>query len=244
MNPLKIKFQNDQLFQESKNQNLQMHSELFDGGYSDPIQRKEKFILQDHILKSDTVSAILAQPEEQKILALNFANAMFPGGAYILGGTAQEESLCCSSFLYYTIRTVKKYYQHNRAHVLPDYTNYAIYSEHVPIIRDHAGNFLDSPRMCDFITCPAVNRNFARFFFSGKKLNAIMQNRIENIIMLAADHEPDILILGAFGCGMFGNRREVVYPMFEQVINKYIPDQMKVIFADPAADHYLHNLHI
>ena len=67
-----------------------------------------------------------------------------------------------------------------------------------------------------------------------------MQNRIENIIMLAADHEPDILILGAFGCGMFGNRREVVYPMFEQAINCYISDQIKVIFADPAADHYLH----
>lgn len=232
MNFLRIKFQNDKLFRNLEHHS--MHSELSDGGFSDPVQRKEPFILQDSILKSDTVSAILAQPEDQKMIALNFANAMFPGGAYILGGNAQEEALCRSSLLYYTIRTVRKYYQHNHCHILPDYTNYAIYSEHVPIIRDHAGNLLDSPRMCDFITCPAVNRNFARFFFSGKKLNAIMQNRIENIIMLAADHKPDVLILGAFGCGMFGNRREIVYPMFEQAINKYIPDQIKIIFADPA----------
>ena len=59
-----------------------------------------------------------------------------------------------------------------------------------------------------------------------------MEERIENIIKLCALEQPDTLILGAFGCGAFGNKRRDVYPMFEQAINKYLPDTVKIIFAD------------
>ncbi|MDE5792151.1 MAG: TIGR02452 family protein, partial [Oscillospiraceae bacterium] len=143
--------------------------------------------------------------------------------------------------LYYTIRTAKLYYQANRLHILPDYTNHMIYSENVPIIRDNTGNLLNNSITCDFITCPAVNRNFARFLFSTAKLNLIMQNRIKNIIQLAVIQNPDVLILGAFGCGMFGNKRKIIYPMFEQAILDFVPKHIKIIFADPQADKYLNN---
>ena len=42
-----------------------------------------------------------------------------------------------------------------------------------------------------------------------------------------------MLVLGAFGCGVFGNKREVVYPMFEDAINRYLPEDITVVFADP-----------
>lgn len=47
---------------------------------------------------------------DKKIIALNFANAMYADGGYILGGNAQEESLCRASMLYYTIKTQKRFY--------------------------------------------------------------------------------------------------------------------------------------
>ena len=107
-----------------------------------------------------------------------------------------------------------------------------IYSQNVPIIRDNDGNLLKEPKLCDFITAPAVMRTFAKFMFSNKKINQIMQERISRIIQLAAINQPETLILGAFGCGAFGNKREIVYPMFEQAINQYIDDSVKIIFAD------------
>ena len=211
-----------------------MHSEVFRTVSAEPVQRIQKFQVSEHLICTDTITAILTHGEG-KTIALNFANAMYPGGGYALGGNAQEEALCRASMLYYTIRTAKDYYHANRRHLLPDYTNHMIYSEHVPILRDNAGTLLESPVLCDFITCPAVNRTFAKFFFSKKKLDSVMEQRITNIIQLCALKKPDTLILGAFGCGVFGNRRETVYPLFESAINQYLADDIRIIFADPSA---------
>jgi uncharacterized protein (TIGR02452 family) len=37
------------------------------------------------------------------------------------------------------------------------YTDYAIYSPDVPVIRADDGTLLAEPYLCSFITCPAVN---------------------------------------------------------------------------------------
>ena len=232
MNFLTIKSENDKIFK--KNTYPEMQSEVFLNVTAEPVQRMQKFLVTEHLVKTDTISAVL-QYGNGKTIALNFANAMFPGGGYILGGNAQEEALCRASLLYYTIRTAKQYYHANRLHILPNYTDNMIYSRNVPVIRDNAGNLLDTPKLCDFITCPAVNRTFAKFLFSGKKLDSLMQNRIENIIRLCANEKPDTVILGAFGCGVFGNQRETVYPFFETAIQQYLSDSIQIFFADPSA---------
>ena len=103
----------------------------------------------------------------------------------------------------------------------------------VPIVRDAAGSLLDAPAVCDFITSPAVNRTLARFLFSRATLDRTMEERIGRIVALAARKRPDVLVLGAYGCGVFGNRRETVYPQFERAINRYLPDGVEVVFADP-----------
>lgn len=227
---LKIKSENDRIF---KDGNFNMISETVDSFSGTPIQREKHFSVSENIEKTTTVQAVISRSGQGKITALNFANAMYAGGAYVLGGNAQEESLCRATLLYYTIRTQKEYYNKNRLHVTPDYTDTMIYSENVPVIRNENGTLLEKSVLCNFITCPAVNRTFAKFMFSQKKINQIMKTRIEKIVMLAVEKNTDILILGAFGCGMFGNKRETVLPMFEEAINRYIPDSIKVIFAIP-----------
>ncbi len=200
---------------------------------SKSVKRNLHFSVSENTVNMTTVECILKNTDNDRIVALNFANAMFPGGAYILGGNAQEESICRASMLYYTIKTQKKYYNANRLHIFPDYTDNMIYSKSVPIVRDDNGKLIENPVLCDFITSPAVNRTFAKFMFSSKYINMVMQRRIEKIISLALSENPDIIILGAFGCGMFGNKRETVLEMFEKSINKLVPDDKKVIFAIP-----------
>ncbi len=229
---LRIKRENDRIFKGGHFPDMrsQTHTKMD----TPEVQRESVFRIAEHSVRSDTISCILAQ-SGKRCIALNFANAMFPGGGYILGGNAQEEALCRASLLYYTIRTQKAYYRANRLHVLPDYTDTMICSENVPIIRANDGTMLKTPVLCDFLTSPAVNRTFAKFFFTKKHCNAVMERRITMIVQLAVSRKPDVIILGAFGCGEFGNKREVVYPMFEAAINRYVPDSIPILFADPKA---------
>lgn len=229
MNNLAVKAENDRYFREHE----------FPGMFSEYVpdivpvkrQRREKFVLSENIRSCSTVEAIISSAGK-RITALNFANAIVPGGAYLMGGNAQEESLCRASGLYYTIKETKAFYAANRRHILPDYTDGQIYSSNVPVIRDDSGKMLQSPVMCDFITCPAVNRYEAALCFMPLSVtNKTMERRIGKIVTLAMSHEPQVIILGAFGCGAFGNRREDVFPMFERAVNEFTDDSAEIIFA-------------
>ena len=68
-----------------------------------------------------------------------------------------------------------KMYIHNRCRILPIYSDYMIYSNNVPVFRNDQGNLLDEFIEASFITSPAVNRTFAKFMMSGKKINRIME---------------------------------------------------------------------
>ena len=230
MSNFSIKRENDRMFREGS------FPEMLSLFHPEPPEvpevQRAPFSVQEHLVKTDTISAVLMHPGK-RCMALNFANANCPGGAYILGGNAQEEALCRASLLFYTIRTSTDYYLRNQLHVLPNYTDGMILSRHVPVIRNNAGELLETPMEADFITSPAVNRYFARLMFSRKKLDETMERRITGIIKLAAKEHPEVLILGAFGCGQFGNKREDVYPMFERAITRYLPEDITVVFADP-----------
>ncbi len=228
MNFLRIKSENDIFFKE--NDFPEMKSEYFSDFIPVKAERETPFYVNENIRRQTTVECIL-EHIDKKITALNFANALVAGGAYVIGGNAQEESLCRASMLYYTIKGVKAFYSANRKHFSADYTDGMIYSENVPVIRDDTGRLLENPVNCNFITCPAVNRREA-WLMPLRKINGIMERRIEKIVALAVSKKPDIIILGAFGCGAFGNSREDVLPMFERAVNAY-GGNGEFIFAIP-----------
>ena len=232
MSNLSIKLDNDRIFKEGSFPDMRSET-ITDMPEPSDVNRSRHYSVAGHTVRETTIQSILRNSADKRVTALNFANAMYAGGGYVLGGNAQEESLCRASLLYYTIKTQKKYYRSNRLHVFPNYTDVMIYSENVPVIRDDFGVLLKSPMHCDFITCPAVNRTFAKFMMPGKKIDRIMETRIKRIITLSVMKKPDVLVLGAFGCGMFGNKREKVLPVFEEMINRYVPEDIEVIFAIP-----------
>lgn len=200
------------------------------------VPRAEAYHYADHVRQEDTISCILglrAENVQGEILALNFANANVAGGGYILGGDAQEESLCRNSLLYAAIAPHSEYYHYHRMHPSPLYSDRMLYSPNVPIIRSADGELLETPQMCSFLTSPAVNRRLARPWVSNEKIDAAMQRRIEKIVVFAAKRKPSVLLLGAFGCGVFGNKRETVFPMMEAAVTRYLPQEIRVIFPLP-----------
>lgn len=84
-----------------------------------------------------TVNAVLRLKGEGKHPAvLNFASAKNPGGGFINGAMAQEESLAVSSNLYETQLAHEAYYNKNRACKSMMYTDHAIYAPDVVFFRD------------------------------------------------------------------------------------------------------------
>ena len=141
-------------------------------------------------------------------LCLNFASAKNPGGGFLGGAEAQEENLAKSSGLYPCIVQKSEMYEANRAHKSCIYLDDMIYSPKVPVFRDDDYGLLDEPYLASMVTAPAVNRGAIARNEPERlgELGAAMLARIEMLLALAIHHGHTALVLGAWGCGVFGNQ--------------------------------------
>lgn len=155
-----------------------------------------------------TADAILLLSESgmEHIGTLNFASAKNPGGGFLNGAKAQEESLAASSGLYYTLTRHETYYQSNRACKSMIYTNHAIYSPDVVFFRDGNFRLLPAPVSAGVLTLPAVN--MGQVLLKGEdqtQAEQAMFCRMKLALAIFAQQSCRNLILGAYGCGVFRN---------------------------------------
>lgn len=141
-------------------------------------------------------------------LCLNFASAKNPGGGFLGGAEAQEENLAKSSGLYPCIAQKTAMYDANRALKSCMYLDDMIYSPAVPVFRDDAYQLLDAAYCCSIVTAPAVNRGALERNEPHRlaDVDDVMRQRIQKMLDLALHHGHTVLVLGAWGCGVFGNR--------------------------------------
>lgn len=167
---------------------------------------------------------------------LNFASAKNPGGGFLNGSGAQEESLARASGLYSCLQQKKLYYKLNRKHPSALYTDNMIYSPRVPVFRKDNGSFLDKPYLISIITAPAVNARILRKNEPQNidQIEPVMKSRIEKILSIALIHQIEALILGAWGCGVFKNNPRNVSNYFKEhlIKSKVFRNKFKtIIFA-------------
>ncbi len=163
-------------------------------------------------------------------VALNFASARHPGGGFLGGARAQEESLCRASGLYPCINGNAMYQHHAR---IPGgwYSNYAIYSPAVLVIKDDRGELLEEPYLCGFVTSPAVNAGVIRDT-DRRPIHEEMRHRVEKVLAIMAGHGHDAVVLGAWGCGVFKNDPEEVAQLFARALRgRFSGAFRKVVFA-------------
>ncbi len=94
------------------------------------------FETQFEVWKCSSLKAILQLAEEEdqeKLMCLNFASAKNPGGGFVSGAEAQEESLARTSGLYDSLLQCWEYYDTHRAMESCFYTDMMIYSPKVPV---------------------------------------------------------------------------------------------------------------
>lgn len=167
-------------------------------------------------------------------MVLNFASAKNPGGGFLDGARAQEESLARGSALYATIEHSPMYAFH-RQHGDAMYTSWMIHSPDVPVFRDDdTGWLLEEPYACAFLTAPAPNAGVVlqRDYSRRDEVERVMRERVDRALAIMAHHGHRHLVLGAWGCGVFGNDPEIVADQFARALDGSFAGSFdEVIFA-------------
>lgn len=172
-----------------------------------------------------------AASKYEKALVMNFANAHHAGGGFMLGANAQEESLCRCSTLYASISSdrSKEMYRYNNTHLSPVESDYMIYSPNVCVFRNEKCDLIEKPFMTSVITVPAPNKRGAALLAGHRLIEETMLERIRIIFLIAAKYGHKNLVLGAWGCGAFGNDPEDVAEYFRKVL---VDERYGVFFSD------------
>ena len=151
---------------------------------------------------------------------MNFANAHHAGGGFRLGANAQEEALCRCSTLYSSIKSeaAAAMYKYNNSHISCFESDNMLLSEEVCVFRDEKCELLEKPFQVAVVTIPAPNRRGAALIAAKSAVAETMTRRIRIMLAAAADHGYKNLVLGAWGCGAFGNSPADVSEYFRTVL--------------------------
>ena len=179
----------------------------------------------------DSVGAVMKYGNSSSAV-LNFSSYKNPGGMFINGSKAQEECLCHESFLYNVLKEFQSdFYDWNNRHKNKAlYLNRGLFSQGIWFFRenDHVE--------CSVITCAAPNKSAAQKYqnVSDEENTKVLKSRMEFILDIAKDNCVDTLILGAYGCGVFGQDPTEVAEIFKQCLHTTHKNCFKnVIFAIP-----------
>ena len=189
---------------------------------------------QIHLKDMTTSQAIFEVRNKDKlsrVAVLNFASYKNPGGMFLKGSIAQEEALCHDSTLYNVLLHFDKtYYAWNRKNLnRAMYEHRALYTEDIVFFNDNG------PYLVDVLTCAAPNYGAASKYqnVTEEENKKILRERIEFLFQVAITEGVDILILGAWGAGVFKQSPTLVASEFLRAIQKYQYSFTDIIFTVP-----------
>lgn len=158
----------------------------------------------------------------EDIVALNFASGVSVGGGVIRGAVAQEEDLCRSSGLYGCLDQdmVREYYEKNIVCEDNIYRDSIIYSPLVPFFRDNELELTEPYRMSIVTSCaPCVLGMDMKNLGLREYVNKRFMIRMVRVLSLMSYMGHRDIILGAWGCGAFGNDVYDVAGMFKMILD-------------------------
>jgi uncharacterized protein (TIGR02452 family) len=184
--------------------------------------------------------------QSSKILVLNFANPVNPGGGVYLGAIAQEEDLCRKSTLLKSLESdsSKAYYDFHRKQNSLLSSDYMILSPTVIVFRNADNTLSDKPFVVSVLTCAAPIMSTTVRNMGFESYEQMLYQRIKGMLCLASANNYKSLVLGAWGCGAFGNDAETVAMLFHKAICAMNSSFDNVIMAvlDKTESQYNYNM--
>ena len=157
-----------------------------------------------------------------RVVCLNMANAIKPGGGYLNGASAQEEDLCRRSTLYACLEKFK----------FPIPQNGVLYHRAVIVTRNadysmkpDGGNLRKDLPVVSVISAATVNKP-ALVRMNGKDMYAKQEDTTtqvmvcQAILRVAAKNKHRKLVLGAIGCGAFYHPQEEAARIWQDVLGR------------------------
>ncbi len=161
------------------------------------------------VLNIDSTEAALRYPGAA---LLNFASYRHAGGGFVTGAWAQEEAICHDSTLYNVLCQFESFYAENEKSLNRSlYTDRAIFTPKIVFSRGR------KQTECDVITCAAPNFSAAKGRgVTTSENESALRKRIDFVISIAEEQCCDTVILGAWGCGVFGQDPAVMARLFKE----------------------------
>ena len=182
---------------------------------SNPVKSESKSIIK--VINTDSVSALTEFSKIGKTVVLNMASYKRPGGGVVNGARAQEECLFRCS---------------NLGHVIPNdfyplQDNELLWTKDAVFFKDVNYGYMKDVHV-DVVTIAAINLNAQKV----NNYEELTKNKIRLMLSMAIKNDIDNIILGAWGCGVFGNEPSVMSKMFMDVLDEGYDSMFdNVIFA-------------
>jgi uncharacterized protein (TIGR02452 family) len=228
----------DQFSDSTKYQPMESDSELFRELSHNTIQKNGE-VLTVNMTTTKAIRDFFN--ENTDIYALNFASRHTPGGGYTNGASAQEEDLCrIIPYLYPTLKMAQE------IGLYPLYNSEVLYTPNLILKRDEMNghySLLPTKKYCLVNILSASAPRVKGKQVDEHILQEIFEKGIKNILLTPFSHNKEawnngrkkIIILGAWGCGAYGNDSSNVAKYFYNVLNNYHIKKLydKLIFAVP-----------
>ena len=108
------------------------------------------------------------------------------------------------------------------------------YSPRVPVFRNSDETLVRTQqevRLGSFVSCAAPNRRAVTKCHE-EEVKLVLENRMDRVLAVMTLHQHTAIVLGAFGCGVFGNDAAQVASIFRRLLtSKYKNCFEHVVFA-------------
>lgn len=198
------------------------------------------------IIEGDSFDVALSLKNERKynnVSVLNMANQTSPGGGFLQGCSAQEEALCRRSNLFDSInihpigRNKTNFNPHLKNKMKGTYNVPEFGSIYSPKVKVFRGNqdldgyaYFKKPEEVNVISSAAYDIGH-----SPKPTNYRENTKIklQMILNTALENNQECVVLGAYGCGAFGNDPKEVASIMKEILQErpVYQQKMKIVFG-------------
>lgn len=166
---------------------------------------------------TSAAAAVTHADKTDRICVLCFASYYTPGGGFLKGSRAQEEDLCHISGLYPVLTDNFGYVyserKDNQKNISSLYEDDCMYCKDVPIFKG------SKMYTVDILVLAAPN--VSGFFAKGKNSAEALRQRCEVAFRVPYSNGATKILLGAFGCGVFGNDVSTLIKIWNELRDKY-----------------------
>lgn len=223
---MKSKTQRVEKFEELKKivsgNDLQFHSSdselvLFSNIQPDKAEAQSPII--DWIL-DNTANTMLNLNEQNKPLIFIFGSAYKPGGGILSGARAQEEDISLHSSFYFQVKDNEFYKMKHKDYT---YSDYGVYVKNGLALTDLEYRELPEFKNVSFVSLAAPNLSAFlnnKVKFDENELYQKYEDRLRSFFIFAENRGHKEIVVGPWGCGVFGLSPEKTSLIFNKIINE------------------------